>query len=347
MNSCSNYFAADKLINSGLPENIASGMDLLSRDTYASSVYSKYLLGRVHEFGIGVQKDHDRARLYYLDAMNSEDLIEQDYLASQFSHDTHGPEIVDLQPMWFRKNLDKGSENAKYDLGLCYQQAIGVALDLNQAVHFFKMSFANGNWNAAAVLANLYEELGGHEADRLAALEFAASHGDGDSLYQLAVIYREGKCVEADLDRSMTLLAKAVKEGLHALAQLDLATFELNPNSAYYAPRQGVTHLADLLRRNQKYRLDVKVMSDVCWRLGRCWLTGTAVEKNDQHAMMAFRLAATFGHEEATDEFWLLHESLENDVDVELLSGEQFYESTSFLIEQLKDYKNDDDQTWD
>ena len=209
------------------------------------------------------------------------------------------------------------------------------------------MSFANGNWNAAAVLANLYEEMGGHEADKLAALEFAASHGDGDSLYQLAVIYREGKYVEADLERSMTLLAKAAHDELHALAQLDLATFELNPNGGYYEPRQGVTHLADLLRRNQKYRLDVKVMSEVCWRLGLCWLAGTAIEKNDQHAMMAFRLAATFGHKEATDEFWLLHESLEKDVDVEVLSGEQFYESTSFLIEHLKDYKNQDDQNWD
>lgn len=136
MNSWNSYFAAKELIDSGLPESVASGIDLLNRDTYASSAYSKYLLGRVHEFGIGVQKDLDQARRYYLDAMNSEDLIEQDYLASQFSHDTHEPEIVDLQPMWFRKNLDKGSENAKYDLGLCYQKAIGVALDLNQAVHF-------------------------------------------------------------------------------------------------------------------------------------------------------------------------------------------------------------------
>ncbi len=129
---------------------------MLKCDTHNNSAYSKYLLGRVHEFGIGGNKDLDQARQYYLDAMNSDDLIDQDYLASQFSHDTHEPEIVDLQPMWFRKNLDKGSENAAYDLGFCYLRAIGVALDLNQAVHFFELSFANGNWNAAAVLAKLF-----------------------------------------------------------------------------------------------------------------------------------------------------------------------------------------------
>lgn len=278
--------------------------------------------------------------------MHGEDLDDQDYLASQFSHDTHGPEIVDLQPIWFRKNLDKGSENAVFDLGLCYKEAIGVPLDLNQAVDFLKMSFANGDWIAARVLARLYEELGGHEADRLAALEFAASHGDGGSLYQLAVIYREGKCVEADLDRSMTFLAKAAHEGLSAIAQLDLATFELDPNSAYYAPGKGVAHLANLLRRNRKNSLGVSV-ADVWCRLGQCWSTGTAIEKNDAHAMLAFQLAATYGHKEATDEFWLLHDALENDADVELLSGERFQKSASFIADQLKDYKNDGEQTWD
>ncbi len=145
----------------------------------------------------------------------------------------------------------------------------------------------------------------------------------------------------------MTLLAKAAHEGLHALAQLDLATFELDPNSAYHAPRQGITHLADLLPRDKKYGLKNNVMADVCWRLGLFWLTDTAIVKNDENAMMAFRVAATLGHQEATDEFWLLHESLKKDPEVEVLSHSQFEESVFFIVEQLKDYKNDDDQNWD
>lgn len=59
MGEWDNYRTAEKLINSGLPESIASGIDMLNRDTHANSAFSKYLLGRVHEFGIGVQKDLD------------------------------------------------------------------------------------------------------------------------------------------------------------------------------------------------------------------------------------------------------------------------------------------------
>lgn len=347
MGSWDNAFEAQRLIDSGLPERIASGIDLLKRESNAGSAYSKYLLGRVHEFGIGIQKDLNRARLYYLDAMNGEDVIEQDYLALQFSTDTHESPLADLQPLWFQKNLNLGSKDAMYYLGRCYQKAIGVALDADRAVHFLKMGFDNGISQAAAALAKLYEELGGQEADRLAALEFAASHGHSDCQYQLAVLYREGKCVKPDQDLSMTWLAKAANEGLHAHALLDLASIELDDNSLSYAPNQAITRLATLLRRDQQYRVDNDIMADACWRLGRCWLHSIGIAKNHEYAGMAFHVAATLGHDEATKEFWSLHGSGLIQQNVDRMSASQFDDAVACLVEQLKGCEANHTQTSD
>lgn len=106
-------------------------------------------LGRLHERGLGVDKDYEQAA------------------------------------RWYRLAADQGYADAQFRLGALYQLGRGVSRDMAQAVAWFRRAANQGDILAQARLGVLFAEgLGGSQRDRVQAFfwaTLAAASGDGKS----------------------------------------------------------------------------------------------------------------------------------------------------------------------
>lgn len=143
----------------------------------------------------------------------------------------------------------EGNELAQFNLGHLYQEGKGVAVDYEEALHWYSRSVEAGCRIAACNLASLYSNGLGAPADHGRAIRLLAMcGGDGrkcadqqtamrtyaeerlkaysdsgyaDAQYELADLYIEGRMRNEDWDRVVPLLKKAAEQQ-HGMAQVSL-----------------------------------------------------------------------------------------------------------------------------
>ncbi len=109
-----------------------------------------------------------------------------------------------------QKLAAKGNARAQYELAIMYETGVGIALDIRQAKHWYKQASTGGV--KAADNREVYlsiKEQGYNKAagsDWLSSLKKEAKSRDGDAMFLLAQLYREGFGVKKDLNKSLSLL---------------------------------------------------------------------------------------------------------------------------------------------
>ncbi|WP_373975464.1 sel1 repeat family protein [Chitinibacter sp. SCUT-21] len=89
---------------------------------------------------------------------------------------------------WYRKSADQGYANAQYNMGLCYYNGFGTAINYAEAAVWYHKSVAQG-----------YDK----------------------AQYNLGTMYKSGKCVQQDLVKALSLYRKAAEQGnMHAQSAL-------------------------------------------------------------------------------------------------------------------------------
>ena len=113
----------------------------------------------------------------------------------------------------FRSAADKGDANSQFNIGLMYEQGIGVGKDEREAVAWYRKAAEQGNSNAQYNLAVLYENGRGTKVDFAQARQWyrkAAAQGDELAVGNLGMLYVRGQGVTEDKVAGLALLMLSV-----------------------------------------------------------------------------------------------------------------------------------------
>lgn len=126
---------------------------------------------------------------------------------------------------WFTKSAEKGMANAHYNLGVMYQQGLGVPQDAAAALGWYERAAQLGHPEAMYNLG--IANIEGIGADRniargVAFFKQAANAGVSQAAYNLGVLYESNFIGPADLTKAAEWYQTAANEG-HAEAKKSLA----------------------------------------------------------------------------------------------------------------------------
>lgn len=114
----------------------------------------------------------------------------------------------------FRAAAEKGDADSQFNIGLMYEQGIGVGKDEKSALAWYRKSAEQGNSNAQYNLAVLYENGRGGDVDFAQAHQWyrkAVQQGDGLAIGNLGMLYVRGQGVKEDKVAGLALLLLSVQ----------------------------------------------------------------------------------------------------------------------------------------
>lgn len=123
----------------------------------------------------------------------------------------------------------KGDKIAQYNLGQCFANGTGVAVDNEAAVSWYRKSADQGHAEAQITIGSKYYVGRGVDRNYVIAIEWwkkAAEQGHPDALMLIGRSYRNGEGVEKDSVKAVEWFRKSVEKGsthCSLLAQLYLA----------------------------------------------------------------------------------------------------------------------------
>ena len=112
---------------------------------------------------------------------------------------------------WYKKAAEQGHAGAQSQLGDCYFRGEGVNKDKKLAFHWFKKAAEQGHADAQSCVAGMYKCGMGVTQDLNRAAYWytkAAEQGDQCSQTSLGVLYEEGKGVEQNFELAMYWLLR-------------------------------------------------------------------------------------------------------------------------------------------
>lgn len=130
----------------------------------------------------------------------------------------HGGVPVDYSRglKWFTEAAHNGSVNAQYNLGVLYQQGLGVQKDTSKAIEMYRIAASNNHPEALYNLAIAYVEGVGVEYNPQIAsvyLEQAASGGVVEAAYNLGLLNDNGLLGESQPDEAVFWYSIAADKG--------------------------------------------------------------------------------------------------------------------------------------
>ena len=125
----------------------------------------------------------------------------------------------------WRPLAEKGDANAQYNLGLLYNQGLGLAQDFKAAADWYRKAAEQGNSNAQYNLGVMYSTGQGVTKDSAEAMKWylkAAQQGVVGAQNNLGTLYNEGPGGFQDYSQAEKWYRKAAEQGV-ASAQFNLA----------------------------------------------------------------------------------------------------------------------------
>lgn len=190
----------------GVDQNDAYAMAWYTRAAKGGSCKAKYRLGEMHERGIGVAVDKEKAFAYMQEASSVYDVA----MVKLGDYYRKGIGTSENPHKAFECYLLAAATNnpvACYNVGECYAKAIGTSQRSRNAEEYYKRASNLGYVKALGALGRLQFKLGNKE-EGLANLEMAAQQNDYLSLYRLGEIYGGDKEFK-DLEKALSYLKRA------------------------------------------------------------------------------------------------------------------------------------------
>ena len=326
-------------------DDVLEYLDLMSRKGDVKATFS---LGRLHYDGSRTMKRNLRAARAYFMIVSRKywakdgTVITDDgnigkfaaksagYIGRMFLRGEGMEQSFDKALTWFRRGLVNADALCQYELGLMYQEGLGVRRDIMTAADYYKEA-ANQDLAAAQIrLAQLFLDQGDIQtATRY--LEIAARHGHIEAFYHLAEISNNGIGRERSCSMATAyykLVAEKV-ENIHSAfdeANLDyeegdlesaLVTYMMGAEQGYEASQANVAYMLDEYRsilplnslmpwkKPRSSFLRNAVLAMIYWtrsakqtnidsmvKMGDYYLGGYGVEKDMERAATCYQTAA-------------------------------------------------------
>lgn len=225
-------------------------MPILERLAKQGNVDAQCYLGSSYEFGKGVEQDDSKAIKWYKKAAKKNKDYALEHLAKYYETGKGVKRDLKKAMSLYRKAADQGSADAYFEIGMCYinyfnempdyddhcdtlafeafakaaekfhvkaqnllaqcyESGHGVAPDTCQAIKYYTRSALKWNAEAQFRLAFLLEK----DDDAFFWCKEAAVQGHIDATYLLGDFYLEGRGVEKDSDKAVSLYRQAADKG--------------------------------------------------------------------------------------------------------------------------------------
>lgn len=212
---------------------------IYERHAAAGYPVSMFYAAKFYSRGWGVRPDLDRARGYYLQAVEYSFSYrgETAYELGRLFQRSKGPDCNTVAIEWFKNALKWNYPKAALQLAIHYEKGLGVEPDIDQAIYYYEMAMAIQNEQAMIKYARLLmtgkqgAEVDPVKAEFLASqaailLERKAQLGSGSAAKQLGRLYLDGELLAYDAAKARKWLLRSAKlgstGGMHDLAQMML-----------------------------------------------------------------------------------------------------------------------------
>jgi TPR repeat protein len=154
----------------------------------------------------------------------------------------------------FRVYADAGYSAAQFNLGLMYDEGLGVLQDDREAVRWYRLAAEQGDADAQSNLGLMYDEGTGVLQDYREAVRWyrkAAAQGDAEGMANLGAMYANGTGVPQNFVRAhmWANLAAAAGAGNAAVRNRDRAARQMPPAQIAEAQRLARECLASNYQR--------------------------------------------------------------------------------------------------
>ncbi len=250
--------AAEQLFAKGrelIKQNkISQGIGWLDKAASQGHPQASYELAALHEAGLGVKKDYQRAKHYYELAIkhghrdahfnlallfsgeeapfddltrarqlmqvvaNRGDIEAQFVLGTMMNTRSANVSSNPAQAVhWFNRAATRGHEKAQFQLGMQYLRGQNVARDAKAALHWFTQAAKKNVPGAHFNLALMHERGDGIPANDQTAIRWyttAADLGNANAQQNLGIKYLLGEQVAANANKALNLITRAAAAGL-------------------------------------------------------------------------------------------------------------------------------------
>lgn len=205
-------------------------------------------LGHLYRLGNGVERDLNKAGLWYEKAAVKGDAEAQYYLAMAFYLGQGFEQDYTRAFYWGLKAAEQGHTQAEISIGMAYWLGEGVAPDFSKAYGWFEKGAAQGEANAQHYLATMLMWGEGTDKNSISAVKWfrqAAEQGFGLSQLELGKAYHQGTGVAVDLKEAALWYQRAADQGIDeavtALSELSKPRVRMI-NWGDYNSRQSITY---------------------------------------------------------------------------------------------------------
>jgi uncharacterized protein len=195
-------------------------------------------------FGLGVEKDEQKAFALYLQSATNGDVQAMNKVGVFYKEAIGTVANKTKAIYWLNKACDNGFAKAYYNLGSIYKDAEGVEQDFSKAFEYFsKGTTAKDPLSIYAKGYLLYKGFGCVQNYQQAAQHFlqAANAGKSTAMYYLGLSYRNGYGVVKNTDTAKLWLQKALAKG-EIMAMQELGSTQPENNN------QQLTAFAESLK---------------------------------------------------------------------------------------------------
>ena len=195
---------------------------------------------------------------------------------------------------WYRKAMKQGNADAQFALGNCYYSGNGVSQDPDEALKWYHKAAEQGHAAAQYTLAEKYY-LKEDDANAVKWYRKAAEQGHADAQYELAECYNNGLGIDKDNAEAVKWYRNAAEQG-HAAAQYELAE----------------CYRVGLLVGTDEDKAEYEAWAAEWYRkaaeqgyvaaqymVGKCYDNGFGIDEDKVEALKWYREAAEHGHADA------------------------------------------------
>jgi TPR repeat protein len=308
----------------GVAKDEAEAVKWYRKAADQNDVIAQTCLGTMYINGQGVAKDDIEAVKWFRKAAQQGDRVAQSALAVAYNSG-RGVAKDDTEAVkWCRKAAEQDDAQMQYELAKKYADGEGVAKDEAEAVAWFRKAAENGHYGAQARLGQSFAYGQGVRQDETEAVKWfrkATENGESSAIYNMGVAYFNGQGVTKDEAEALKWFRKAARNGLpdvglwnaaflfavgqgEPLTQAEeLNWFRKAAQKGFYSySRQPPSEQAEQIikklsptdeLRNKAEKGDI----DAQINLGRLYVRGEGVPKDEAEAVKWFRKAAYQGND--------------------------------------------------
>ena len=233
--------------------------------------HSQFLLG-LYYYGGEVEQNLEEAVHWLKKAAEQGHSLAQVSLGDCYRDGQGVEENVKEAMRWYQKAAEQGEAQAEYNLGWLYLYNIEIGLNKAEALRWYKRAAAHGDEDIIRRIKEDKIDLDedsdnptdpelqcqkGEECEKEGryreAFEWyrkASDQGDQSAMLNIADLYMEGKGVEADKEKAVTMLKKLSEAG-NSLASHKLGMFYLGINGGIYNKRLNEKYMNLFMKQIQ------------------------------------------------------------------------------------------------